>query len=107
MQMMFPLAVIATITALALPAQAEDLVFSLVNSSADDLNELYVSAADTDTWGDDILGRDVLASGESGEVTIADGRDTCDYDLRLVFSDGSEVEGNADLCETGSFTITD
>ncbi len=92
---------------IAAPAFAEDLVFSLSNESALNLQELYVSASDTQAWGEDILGRDVLASGESGDVTIADGRDVCGYDMRFVMDNGSTIEGSADLCETSAFTITD
>ena len=92
---------------IAAPALAEDLVFSLSNESALNLQELYVSASDTQAWGEDILGRDILASGESGDVTIADGRDVCGYDMRFVMDNGNTIEGSADLCETGAFTITD
>jgi hypothetical protein len=50
--------------AVAAPALAEDLTFTLINNSSVNLNELYVSAHEADTWGDDILGTDVLAAGE-------------------------------------------
>ena len=86
---------------------AEDLVFALTNSSTANLQELYVSASETDSWGEDILGMDVLASGENGDVTIADGMETCAYDLRFVMDNGTTVEGSADLCETNEFTIND
>jgi hypothetical protein len=90
----------------AAPACAEDLVFDLINNSSVTLHELYVSAHDTDNWEDDILGTDTLASGETVSVTIADGKDTCDYDLRFVAEDGSELERNVDLCKMSSFTLS-
>ncbi|MGV8952906.1 MAG: hypothetical protein ACOH2M_17545 [Cypionkella sp.] len=90
----------------AAPAFAEDLVFDLINSSSVSLHELYVAPHDSDQWGDDILGTDTLAAGETGSVTIADGKDTCDYDMRFVAEDGSELERNVDLCKLGSFTLT-
>ena len=93
--------------AVAAPAFAEDLVFNLTNTSSLNLQELYVSASDTDAWGEDILGRDVLASGEAGDVTIADGRDVCSYDMRFVMDNGNTIEGSADLCENSQFTIHD
>ena len=93
--------------AVSAPAFAEDLVFNLSNSSSLNLQELYVSASDTEAWGEDILGRDVLASGEAGDVTIADGRDVCGYDMRFVMDNGSTIEGSADLCENSVFTISD
>lgn len=93
--------------AISAPAFAEDLVFNLTNDSSFNLQEFYVSATDTDAWGEDILGRDVLASGEAGDVTIADGRDVCAYDMRFVMDNGNTIEGSADLCETNAFTIND
>ena len=94
-------------TALSAPAFAEDLVFNLSNESSLNLQELYVSASDAEAWGEDILGRDVLASGEAGDVTISDGRDVCSYDMRFVMDNGSTIEGSADLCENSAFTIND
>jgi hypothetical protein len=107
--MNFSAKALTTIAALliAAPAFAEDLVFDLINNSSVSLHELYVSAHDSDEWGEDILGTDTLASGETGSVTITDGKDTCDYDLRFVAEDGSELERNVDLCEMSSFTLTD
>ena len=93
--------------ALSAPAFAEDLVFNLANESSLNLQELYVSASDAEAWGEDILGRDVLASGEAGDVTISDGRDVCSYDMRFVMDNGSTIEGSADLCENSAFTIND
>lgn len=97
----------AVAAAFAAPAFAEDLVFALINNSTANLQELYVSASETDSWGDDILGRDVLAAGENGDVTITDGMATCAYDLRFVMDNGNTIEGSADLCTTNEFTITD
>lgn len=55
-------------------------------------------------WG--WLGLDILASGQSAEIPIGDGRSQCLYDLRLVWDDGDVTdEVGADLCETGGFTL--
>ena len=47
----------------------------------------------------------MLPSGNAVDVTIADGRTQCVYDLRFVFADGEVLEDSADLCEMGSYTI--
>ena len=91
----------------AAPAFAEDLVFDLINASSANLQELYVSPAESDNWGDDILGTDVLAAGEQGAVTIGDGATVCSYDLQFVMDNGVTLEGTADLCEMKQFTLTD
>ncbi len=91
---------------LAAPAMAQDLQYQLVNDSGLTLMEFYTSPVDDGTWGDDILGANVLATGESGTVTLADGSAQCDYDLRFVFEDGTEMTDTVNACETGSYTIT-
>lgn len=89
----------------AAPAQAEDLAFLLRNQSGYDLYEFYASPTDVSSWEEDILGADILPSGESVEIIIADGRTQCDYDLRMVFEDGDVLEDTVNLCDTGSYTI--
>lgn len=90
------------------PAFAEDLELTLSNESSYVVVEFYASPSDVGDWEEDILGTDVLGSDESVEVTIADGRTQCDYDLRFVFDDGDVVDrGGVDLCETESYTLTD
>ncbi|MEO4001590.1 hypothetical protein [Mesorhizobium sp. CAU 1732] len=96
-----------SLLATAIPAQADDLVFMLDNQSSYSIVEFYASPSDVGNWEDDILGTDVMASGDSGRVTIADGREQCEYDLRIVFEDGDVTEDTTDLCETGSYTVTD
>src|SRR5690606_1081288 len=48
---------------------------------------------------------DVLGSGESVNVTIADGRRDREYDLKIVFDHGDRLEDTTAICDTGSSTI--
>ena len=98
---------VAAFAFIGAPAFAEDLVFSLINNSSQPLTNLYVSLPEAGEWGDDILGTDVLAVGESATVTIADGATVCDYDLQIVMENEATMEGTADLCELNEFTVTD
>ncbi len=93
------------ICALALPAAAEDLEFDLNNHSGGALTEFYASPHNVNNWEEDILGQDVLMDGESTRITIADGRSQCDYDLKMVFKDGTDMNDSVNLCDTGSYTI--
>ena len=87
-------------------AQAQDLQFMLHNESGQTLTELYVAPSHSDDWGEDILGVDTLASGESGTVTIADGEKVCSYDLRFVAKSGDTLEEEGiDLCKLESYTL--
>jgi hypothetical protein len=103
----FALFALISTTALSAPALAEDLVFELINNSSVNLQQLYVSPSATDTWGEDILGVEILAAGETGTVTIADGLTTCAYDLRFVTDTGNEVTSSQDLCALATFTLND
>lgn len=91
----------------AAPALAQDLQFELINSSSITLQSLYVSPVGEAAWGDDIMAGTVLAPGESGLITVADGLSVCNYDMRFVADNGSEVESAADLCAQTSFTLSD
>lgn len=90
------------------PARAEDLVFMLDNQSSEAVQEFYVSPVSSGSWEEDILGQDVLPSGEASRITISGADDMCEFDLRIVYEGGSVVEEREiDLCETGSYTVTD
>lgn len=92
---------------LATPALAEDLVFTLVNDSSHTIVEMNVSPVDEENWGENILTVDAVEPGVSGDVTIADGLDVCDYDLRFVTAEGAEATKEQNLCEINTFTIND
>lgn len=87
-------------------AHADNLVFKFINKSDFVVTELYASPSNVSEWEEDILDLDVLGSGESVNVTIADGRRACEYDLRIVFDDGDVLEDTTDLCETASYTVS-
>ena len=92
----------------AVPAHAEDLVFMLDNKSSTAIHEFYASPVDVKNWEEDILGQDILEAGNFARITIKDGRGVCNYDLKIVFADKEELEEpGINLCETGSYTVTD
>ena len=97
-------------TALALPlisinpimALADQRDFTLINDSLVEIDEVYVTTINADDWGKDILGRDVLLSGESVDIYFPKNADgTCVYDMQVVTEDGIKVElSNVNLCGT-------
>jgi hypothetical protein len=99
--------------ALALPlagvAHADQRDFTLVNNTSAVLTHVYVSPTAVDDWGDDVLGRDVLASGEN--VFIYFGRfdsGACGYDVKVVSDAGAEGKlMGVDLCATDTVTFAD
>ncbi|WP_269929419.1 hypothetical protein [Aminobacter sp. HY435] len=97
-----------TLSALTVAAKADDLVFTLKNGTQSVLTNFYASPVGVEQWEDDIFGRDTLAPGETMQITIADGRRTCDYDMRFEFEEGSDLDTTTDkqnLCELGEYTI--
>jgi hypothetical protein len=94
--------------AFAAPAAAEDLTFTLTNDSSWVVAKFFASPADVNDWEEDILGVDVLGSGEATDITIADGRTQCNYDFKFVLEDGTEHTAAAvNICELGSYTLHD
>jgi len=89
------------------PAFAQDLVFTLVNDSSHSSVEMYVSPVGEAEWGENILTVDAVESGVSGEVSIADGLDVCEYDLQFITEEGLEATQTQDLCAISTFTVTD
>ena len=94
------------LTALAVPAHAQDVSYEIVNNSGLALMEFYTSAADEGSFGEDLLAAQVLASGETTTVTIPNGAATCDRDLRILFEDGSEMYDRVNVCDTASYTLS-
>jgi hypothetical protein len=89
-------------------AKAEDLEFTLNNKTKSNLVEFYVESSDKSSWGENLLKGEIVRTGESGKVTIADGKTTCTYDILGVFADGSQVdERQLNLCELGAYTYTE
>jgi len=87
-------------------ALAEDIVFVLGNETGATLISFHVSHSGTRLWRENILGKEALASGYETEITIADGRSTCDYDFLSRFADGGEVEEyKIDLCDLREYVL--
>jgi hypothetical protein len=102
-------AAIAAVLAFAVPAVADDAKqdFKLVNKTGYELKALYVSPAKSDDWEEDILGQDTLSDGQSVNVHFSPKVHTCQWDLKVVYSDddSSAVWQKIDLCTIEKITI--
>lgn len=98
---------LAALLLTAAPALAQDVSYELSNQTSLTLMEFYAGPATSGEWGEDILGAEVVAPGESGTVTIADGSGECLYDFRSVFEDGTELVEQHDICTMASYTLTE
>lgn len=81
--------------------------FTIVNNTGQAVMTLNVSPSDSNNWGPDILGADVLANGAQGQIEFARGQDQCNWDIRATFQGGGTGDWrNVNLCETTTITLT-
>lgn len=94
------------------PAAAEaagvaEVKFNLKNATSFTLTHLYLSPAASNDWDNDILGNQVVGAGETAEVSIDDGVESCMYDLRADFDDGDAIDiRGVNVCEIEGTTVT-
>lgn len=109
MKLGFFAAGLTALSLLAVPALAqttEPVVFNLRNRTQATLVTLQIGESTNPNWGEDILGQDTLAPGETAEVTINDNLSDCAYDLRATFTDGDTLDvRNINMCEANGTTI--
>ena len=80
--------------------------FTLTNGTGYDINEVYVAPSKSKSWEEDVLGWDVLSNGDAVEITFPKKVSVCMYDLKVVYSDGTEAEwAGFNLCEVSEITI--
>jgi hypothetical protein len=97
-------AALAFVAAFSSPAAALDRHVKIINETSFDIVEFYGSNTGTNDWEEDILGKDVLYSGNSVNVNFDDGSGYCMFDFRAVFSDGDVlVRRKINVCEIGTY----
>lgn len=93
---------VAVLAATATAVFAGDQDFTLINKTGFTISALYVAPTKDRHWGDDILGKDELDSGQSLDITFKGyGKKTCLFDVMLKDEDDTEwIVEEIDLCET-------
>ena len=90
----------------ATTAFAGDQDFTLVNKTGVEIHALYVSPADQNEWGEDILGKDTLPAGESTDIEFDAEEEAAKWDLRVQDKDGNAIEWtDLDLTEISKVTL--
>ena len=87
-------------------AIAGDADFTLVNRTGYTLREIYLSASNRDSWGNDRMGDGTLDNGKSRLFKFSD-KASCVQDLKVVFDDDDSdvVWKGVDLCEINKITL--
>src|SRR5262249_37332309 len=97
-------AVVLTPPALAQSAKQD---FTLVNATGYELKALFVSPSKADSWGEDILGQDVLEDGKAANIHFSPKASTCKWHLKVVYTDddSTAIWQSINLCEVDKITI--
>jgi hypothetical protein len=87
-------------------AFAGDADFTMVNRTGYSIREVYISAANRNSWGNDRLGDGTLENARSKLFKFSD-KASCSQDIKVVFDDdGSEVTWeDLDLCTINKLTL--
>jgi hypothetical protein len=72
-------------------ARAGDQDFTLINKTGVEIHSLHVAPHSGDEWGEDILGKDTLANGESLEITFGKHDRAHHWDLRIEDEKGNTL----------------
>jgi len=81
--------------------------FNLVNNTGHTVVTLNVSASNQNSWGEDILGRETLANGETAAITFPHGETECNFDIRATYDDGDTTDARGvNLCTLTTVTLT-
>ena len=90
---------------LASPALALDRRVTIENETGFTIVEFYGSNSGEQDWQEDILGEDMLPSGQSVVIDFDDATGYCMFDFKAVFDDGEElVREGVNICEVASIT---
>lgn len=80
--------------------------FTLVNNTGYTISEVYVAPSKSDSWEEDILGRDVMPNATTFDIVFSRKEKTCMWDLKVIYDDGESAEwNNFNLCEVSSIAI--
>ena len=72
---------------------------SLINQTGEVIMYMQWSNSNETSWGDDRLGADVIANGQSWFVTIDDGTGSCNFDFQATTASGRAVQRQVNVCQ--------
>ena len=65
--------------------------FTLINQTGFDIHEVYLSPHGGDDWEEDVMGKGILADGQSVAIKFARTDKTKEWDLKVVDKDGKAI----------------
>ena len=79
--------------------------FTMVNNTDLVMTHLYVSSANSNSWGNDRLGDSVIQSKDDFFVGFNNNSNQCLWDIKTVYENGSYDITRANLCEASLVTF--
>lgn len=74
--------------------------FKLSNYTGVTIDELHISPSQSETWGSDVLGVDVLQNNEFAPIVFSPANEICLYDIKITDSKGANISFyDIDLCK--------
>lgn len=70
-------------------ADNDELDFTLVNQTGRDIHYLYVAPNQSDDWGDDLLGENILINRDQIDIRFSPKSTAAFWDLQVEYEDGS------------------
>jgi hypothetical protein len=88
-------------------ALASGLDFTIDNQTGYDIKAVYIDANSSNVWTDDVMGSDILENGASVDITFEEGQDTCNWDLKVDWTEDypSTVWTKLNLCDISKVTL--
>ncbi|MBV9734990.1 MAG: hypothetical protein JO209_03700 [Acidisphaera sp.] len=87
-------------------ALAADQDFTLVNHTGRQIDNVYVSKVSSNSWEEDVMGKDTLDAGKSVDISFARGERGCHWDLLVKYhSGGQDSWSNVNLCDVSTVTL--
>ena len=100
------LALVAVAAVSATAAQRRNLDFTLVNKTGVDIMEVYLSPTSDNEWGEDVMGKDILESGQKVDITFSSAETECNWDLKVVDEDDDDIIWTKlNLCTANEITL--
>jgi hypothetical protein len=86
---------------------AGDQDFTLRNKTGYQIDNVYLSKPNQDSWGSDVMGRgNVLEDDASTDITFHDSARGCHWDLKVMYHDKDTASWtNLNLCEISTVTL--
>jgi hypothetical protein len=81
--------------------------FSMTNNTGMILIDVYISPDNQDSWGSDVIPKDLILDGETFNFTFGVDESHCVWDIMFTAEDGNKYYmQDVNLCNTVSITLT-